>query len=282
MFIVRSPNPYPQIAWEEIHILNKLKFLFKKYIKKRYRQKTVSVWILSAPKSGRTWLRAMVGIYISKLYGADPSKSLDLRGMSKALRLPLIGLTHNGSDFSNQIVSGDKKLANPKLWKGKKVVHLSRDINDVLVSAFHHMSYRKMVFHGTLSEFIRKPTMGAEKMITAEQKWNKNKDLASDWLDITYEEMQEDPKAVLLKVISFMNLPEDENIAQYAVEFCTAENMRELEKSGFYRHGSMRPSNSGEQGMKVRSAKVGNFKQSLDKTDLEYIQSIIRKISDTI
>lgn len=124
--------------------------------------------------------------------------------------------------------------------------------------------------------------MGAEKMITAEEKWRKNKGFASDRLDITYEEMRENPKAVLLKVISFINLPEDEDVAQYAVEFCTAENMCELEKSGFYKHGSMRPTNSGEQGMKVRSAKVGNFKQSLDQTDLEYIQSISRKISDTV
>lgn len=257
-------------------------FLFKKYIKKPYRQNTVSIWIISVPKSGRTWLRAMLGIYISNLFGVDPRKSLDLRGMSKVLRLPLIDLSHNGSDFSNQIVSGDKKLANPHLWKRKKVVHVSRDINDVLVSAFHHMSYRRSAFHGTLSEFIRNPTMGAEKMITAEQKWKKNQFQALDWLDITYEEMKEDPKAVLLKVVSFMNLPEDDLVAQYAVDYCAAENMRELEKAGFFEHGSMRPANSGDKGMKVRSAKIGKYGQFLSKPDLDYIKSIRSKIKNAL
>ncbi len=257
------------------------KHIFKRYIKRRYRQKTVSIWIISVPKSGRTWLRAMLGAYISSIYDADPRKSLDLRGMSKALRLPMIDLSHNGSDFSNQIVSSDKKLANPNLWKRKKVVHISRDINDVLVSAFHHMTYRKNEFHGTLSEFIRNPTMGAEKMITAEQKWKSNRGLASDWLDITYEQMKEDPKRVLLSVVSFIGLPQDETVIQYAVDFCAVDKMREREKDGFYEHGSMRLVNSANQGMKVRSAQVGVYDQFLNKPDLEYIESIRSKISST-
>jgi hypothetical protein len=125
----------------------------------------------------------MLEIYISKLYDADPSKSLDLRGMSKSLGLPSISLSHNGSDLSNHIISSDEKLASPKLWQKKKVVHISRDINDVLVSAFHHMAHRKNAFEGSLSDFIRSPTMGAEKLITAEEKWKKHHGLASDWLD---------------------------------------------------------------------------------------------------
>jgi hypothetical protein len=94
--------------------------------------------------------------------------------------------------------------------------------------------------------------------------------------------MQQDPKATLIKVVSFMNLPVDNSAAQYSVDFCTAENMRELERTSFFKHGSMRPAHSGDRGRKVRSAKVGDYKQSLSQSDLDYITSIRSKIEKTI
>lgn len=248
--------------------------LFKKHIRNPYRNRQVAVWVLSVPKSGRTWLRAMLGIYIATIYKYDKSKSLDLSRMCRSLGIPTISLSHNGSSFSSIYTSCDDELADPNLWKGKKVIHLSRDVKDILVSGYHHFSYRNNAFEDGLSEFIRNPVTGAEKVLRSEFRWKKNRKLAADWLDITYEQMSEDPTETLLAVVKFVGLPVDKAALSYAVDFCSADNMKGLEKSGFFSHGSMRPSEGGEKAMKVRQASVGGYIEHLSTEDIAYIENV--------
>ena len=65
--------------------------------KARRRLAPADVVIVSFPKSGRTWLRLMIGKVLCERYGLPENEALDTFGLTKAAGLPLTVLTHDGA-----------------------------------------------------------------------------------------------------------------------------------------------------------------------------------------
>lgn len=240
------------------------------------------VWVLSYPKSGRTWHRALLGTYIAQGHGLDLRGALNVRKMCLELGLPVIDYEHNGANFMYDNLPSDPSVADPGLWQGRKVILLTRDLRDVVTSAYFHARFRTNVYHEELCDFIRDPKRGVEKILVAYNRWHDNRHRAAEWLHLRYEDMHKDPSESLRSSLAFAGIADGgEKAVLAAVEFCRADNLRRLEQEGFFDSGRLRPSaENPELGAKVRRATVGDHANHLSAEDLDFIAALETRLGN--
>lgn len=225
--------------------------------------------IVSFPKSGRTWVTAMLSKYISDLYGIpfDPQKKIN-RLSAGIKKCPIIGVTH--IDSSQKAVDRHYwDLSYPgRSFRSKKVILLVRDPRDVVVSYYNHCRFRDTTFEGSLSEFICHSKFGLMKVITFMNLWVENKDRQKDFMILSYEEMQADPEKGFERVLTFLGLPFDPVLVKASVAFSRFDNLKKLERAGELGSGRYGVGKSGtENSYKVRKGKVGSYKEEMSQED---------------
>jgi len=179
------------------------------------------VFLVSYPKSGNTWLRFLLGNYISG----------------------------NQCDFSNaHLIMPDihynpeqcAKIPRPRIIKShypyvseyNNVIYLVRDGRDVAVSYyFYSIKFGIITQETTFSEFLRLFNRG---WVVDFGLWG---DHVNSWLDhkvdnfllIKYEDLKRDPANELKRVIQFCSLRLDEQRVVSAIEASSFERMKKLE-----------------------------------------------------
>lgn len=237
--------------------------------------------VVSYPKSGRTWHRSGVGLYIAHAYGLDARYCLDTRYITQAAELPCTSYSHNGANFTHCVNPEHFLTANGLLWRGKNILLLVRDPGAIVVSSFYHYSSRSKKFKGTLSEFIRGPLTGIEKILVAYNRWHEHIRKSEKFMVQSYEGMHANNRAALHNALSFIGVNEvKEDALEFALTLTTRENLRKLEQEGFFRHNSLKPLIDNPNGQKVRQGTVDGYKESLSLEDLNYIQSAIKRIGN--
>ena len=103
----------------------------------------INTYIISYPKSGRTWLRALIGKYLSKKHNLPNKKLLETEYITKVSNIPIARFTHDGAEWTQ---GNPLKLLlhieyynlpkNKSKYKNKNVILLQRDIKDTVVSAY--------------------------------------------------------------------------------------------------------------------------------------------------
>lgn len=237
--------------------------------------------IISYPKSGRTWHRAAIGYYLANAYGLDVKKCLDTRLTTQAAGLPTASYSHNGANFLSNIDPDHILNANSLLWRNRGVLLLVRDPRAILVSSFHHMTSRSRKFEGTLTEFIRHPYTGIEKILVAYNRWYERGVNSQKFMVQSYEGMHADHRAALSNALGFIGVTQlKEDAINQALAFTTFENLKQLENRGFFEHKSMNQREVAADGQKVREGKVDGYKKSLSPDDLDFIQQTIARIGN--
>ena len=167
---------------------------------------------VSYPKSGRTWLRVMLG-------------ELGL----------ILKYSHNGMGLSKA-----RPLDSPNLCSGSTsqrypTVFLARDPRDTVVSAYFSTKLRMAGgYEGEISDFIRDPLFGVEKIVRYNLTWLESGPRLPAFLPITYEETSADAFAVVRKIIDFLGVEVPDAEIERVVADNTFEKMRERERSGAY------------------------------------------------
>jgi len=213
--------------------------------------------LVSFPKSGRTWLRVML----------DAAKVH-------------IDYTH---DFSGYV--GQRHYAEMEHdksgYKDRRIVLLVRDPRDVVVSGYFHASKRIGNFSGPISEFVRNPRLGIEKIIIFNSDWLASAGIPKDFRLVQYEDMHTRLREVLAEVIRFADpkrrLPDLDKI----MELGRFENMQEMENSGEladkYGH-ILKPGDPTDvESFKCRKGKVGGYADYLSEDDIEYCNAMMAK-----
>lgn len=243
------------------------------------------VFVISFPKSGRTWHRYLLGNYLASLRNRTVQEAASVEKLTADETGRRTRYDHNGANFADAILPTHEIVANSALWAGRKVIFLGRNPKDVLVSAWHHARFRQSSYSGTIQEFVRSPYAGIDKILVAHNRWWRDRGRAQSYLTLSYERMHQDLAGVLRDTLDFIGWPIDEQALERSVIASSFDNMRAAERSAAVEHKSLRDHSgmrdrSDQRGRKVRSGKVGGYQEHLTAADIDFIDAAIRKQGD--
>ena len=238
----------------------------------------IEVYIVSYPKAGRTWLRVLLGCYLSESFGLDKKDMLDIRKLTAAAKLSLTQFTHDHSSivdgFNVRDLSPDKAA-----YGDKRIVFLQRGLKDLLVSCFFQATKRVGQFRGELHEFLQDERFGATKAATFHANWYAAQTVPREFLAIRYEDLHRDPHRELRNALTVIGVDApDAGSVNSAVRFGEFDNMQALERTDHFNTEILRPG-SGEdrESFKVRSGKIGGYEDYLSTEDIAYVDKVIEK-----
>ena len=234
------------------------------------------VYIISYPKSGRTWLRVLIGKAICLKYGLPDDLMLDTYRLTAAAGLLRAQFTH---DYS-EILTGIPYHALPTQrseYADKKIIFIAREVKDVLVSSYFQATKRTGKFDGPISDFIRTDKFGVKKVVTFYNIWHTNRQVPSEFLLLSYEEMHRNPGDALVRTLRVLGANGiDGATVEEVVEFARFDNMRKMEADGHFKDPKMRPGDAGdEESFKVRKGKIGGYREYLSEEDIRFIDQTV-------
>lgn len=259
-----------------------IRSLVPRAIRRWYAHQKTDVYLISYPKCGRTWLRLMLGRAIARHFSLPENEDiLFLRWKSRPHpKIPMITVVH---DDRPMLKTADELETSKAKYRNKKVIFLSRDPRDVIVSSFFEMKKRgrlfgenpyesrSPVFEGELREFIDREVGGFETILRYYNIWADNRHIPRDFLLVRYEDLKNNPQQGLRRILDFLGLEaiDDATVAE-AVEFASFENMRKMEAEGIFQSGMLKPAEKNDQdSYKTRKGRVGGFAEYLTEDEIE-------------
>lgn len=248
------------------------------------KHRNAQAFVISHPKSGRTWLRTMLSKYLCEISSRSFDPNEDISSLSQQLNdVPYIGLTHDFSSITKHKGRTRHTAASlpkyKKVYKDKKVILLVRDLRDVLVSYYFDCTQRNQVYTGDISSFIRDDQFGIAKSVSFLNIWHEQRTAPQSFLVMRYEDMTLSSISELLRAAEFLELPISIKAAEKATEYSSFDNMKKLERTGsFSENARFATGDSLSEGAyKVRKGKVLGFTEHLSKEDTLYLTDYINE-----
>lgn len=241
----------------------------------RYQRWTTDVYVVSFPKSGRTWLRTILGTVFQLRFGTkgvDPSSIHHMWKQDR--RIPRFTFTH---DMNAHLVSPAQVHWNGDLYSGKKTILLVRDPRDTIVSLYFEMTKRAHAYEGTIGSFIRQDVGGIASLVAFLNDWCRNRNRLSLSHLICYEDIHALPLSTIAAALEFSGIAgTPDALIQEAIDRCSFGAMRRMELSGAVPHVRLRPGDvSDPESYKVRRGKVGGYVDSLSSADCAFLDRYI-------
>jgi len=238
---------------------------------------------VSFPKSGRTWLRVLLGAAEAVRTGAALRRtSADwLRRDAPELAGKPVLFTHALAELPGEPLAHVDLVL--RYVAERTRVFLVRDPRDTVVSYYFQQIKRRRNDHGDvpaqLADFVRHPFYGVDRIngvLNAMQAAFERGPGAG--LLVSYEALHADTPGTLAHVLRFLGAPPLEPAALgAAVDFGRFENMRAMESSGSL-SGRLRPTDRKDaESYKTRKGTVGGFTSYLVDDDVEWMEERIRK-----
>ena len=247
--------------------------------RERRERAPAEVVIVSFPKSGRTWLRMLIGKALCNRYRLADEQMLDTFALTRAAGLSPTVFSHDGGS-NTEARHLDRLVRDKSEYGDKRVLFLARDPRDVVTSCYFQASQRRDLFKGTISEFVRDPHYGIRKILTYFSIWNENRDVPREFRLVSYEELKQDPQKTLRGVLEFLGVTDvDDALLSDAVEFSRFDNMKKMEQQRRFESSRMQPGMSGGgEGDKVRRGKVGGYTDYMSPEDIAYCSEAIAEL----
>ncbi|WP_044204130.1 sulfotransferase domain-containing protein [Coleofasciculus chthonoplastes] len=192
------------------------------------------IYLVSYPRSGNTWMRAMLAHI---LYGDSGTSIKDLQ-----YYIPDIHV----KTYLNEVIDTEQHIikshyqyySSPKQCqkKYKRVIYLIRDPRDVVLSFYRY--HKKLYdYQWEFNEFVLDWLNGRIWPSSWQEHvncWtgNSKHELGFDLHCIRYEDLLSDVNHELIKLANFLGINVTKKSVQYAVESASVENMRLKEKQG--------------------------------------------------
>lgn len=222
-------------------------------------------FLVSYPKSGRTWLRFLLSCYFADLaqLGFEPDLTTTFRVLPNFDRDPVRGIgafVHNAGGDRLPLVLVSHLTYNPRLFLDRPVIFLVRDPRDVIVSAYFHATRHKKVFSGDIGAFLDDPTYGLPALFRFLNGWAEGLRGRRHIL-VSYERMQAEPEATVGGILSFLKMENHGDLLCKAIAAAQFDRMRDKERDqGIPGHDYDR---SDTLSLRMRSGKTGGFAEWL-------------------
>ena len=232
--------------------------------------------VVSYPKSGRTFVRAMLARLYQRRFGIDERALLEFPMLLRAPpEAPRVLFTHAGDAMRRP----EQIRVDSAQYAGKKLVLIARHPGDVAVSRYHHLKHRsrdpkrRRLAEQPLERFVWAEQGGIPSIVTFLNRFAAMPGVTI----IRYGDFIHEPEQALRTLAEAIGLevgPED--IAD-AVAFASLPNLKEREREGYFSSSRLRPARKGdEQSGKVRSGVVGGYRAQLDPDEVARIDDYVR------
>jgi hypothetical protein len=238
-------------------------------------RREADVYVLSYPKAGRTWLRALVGKALVDRYRLPETHLLDTPALTRAAGLPVATFDHDGSAMVERLRWQDMPTDRTG-YRGKRVLLMGRDVRDILVSAYFQATRRINAFDGPIAAFVRDDAFGVEKVLAFYRIWHANRLLPAAFEFVRYEDLHRDSTGTLARILGFLGADVPPAAIADAVDYCRFENLRRAEAEDRFGTDILRSARDGDpEAFKVRKGKVGNFAEYLAPADIAFIDEAV-------
>ena len=258
--------------------------------------------VIAHPKSGNTWLRAMLSRYYDQKYGlsgAPVFKSDELHRLDA--RIPNFFFSNGHYSYERVIAEAlDNKLDGKRsadAVAGKPVMFIARHPCDQAVSWFHQFTKRTSepkveLIQATLKtpidrkaisqwDFVRHSEIGLPMLIDYLNGWYRRVSRLEGSVVLRYEDMRLKPRETLIKVLDFMGEPQDEALIEDAVAYGDFDNLKKLEAAGEFTRGGLKLVNPDDPTTrKVRRGKIAGYRDDFPPEQVAELDALVAERLD--
>ena len=238
-------------------------------------------YVVSYPKSGRTWVRTFIFKYFSILESRDLAFNA-----SDFDKIPNLYFTHD--IWENKIAWSvwDRIRGKGMVPKGeentKPLILIARDPRDVVVSLFFHMQKRlknKRALAMSLSQFISDKKFGLPMIIETMNQWCYEWSGANHFYLFRYEDMRKNPQKAFSKMLKCLHVPISSKPFEEALAFSDFRNVKKLESNGAFTISELSASDTNDSdSFKARRGVVGGYLDYFSEDDLEFSNNLMTKL----
>ncbi|MFW6049557.1 MAG: sulfotransferase domain-containing protein [Myxococcota bacterium] len=245
-----------------------------------YRNHRADAFVLSFPKTGRTWLRLMMHRALSLHLGVTPTDPLEFHDFTAAdPRVPRIRVIHDDEPhWRHPHTLHESK----ERYRGKRVILLVRDPRDAIVSLWFQNTKRWKVFDKSLHEFLWQSRGSLRSMVRFYNIWAANRHVPRELLLVRYEGMHADPVGTLRNAMALIGVDDvPDRVLVDAIEENRIDALRQREASLRYGTKRLRPGDLGDpESFKARKGKVGGYAEYLSPEDIRAANELINRELD--
>ncbi|MDJ0785981.1 MAG: sulfotransferase domain-containing protein [Myxococcota bacterium] len=247
------------------------------------------------PKTGGTWLRALITRMYAQKYGLASDRVVrydELQAQNAAL--PRFVTTSGYLSWERRLT--EAIVTDPVLRK-KRLLFMPRHPIDVATSWYNQFRKRTSAFKREMIQhdladpfdretigrigFMRHPEIGLPHVIRYHNTWFRLAEQHPRALILRYEDLRQDTVGSLKRLADFLGDEFDERILREAAEFGSVENMRGLEESGYFKNKSLRLRDGQDpETLKVRRARVGGYREDVGEAEAREFEAMMRRDLD--
>lgn len=236
--------------------------------------------VVSYPKSGRTFVRAMLARLYQRRFRIDERKLLEFPTLLRAPKgVPRVLFTHAGDAMRTP----QEIHLEPEEYAHAKLVLIARHPGDIAVSRYHHLKHRsrdkarQRLANQPLDTFVWTDEGGISSIVTF---LNRFAALPGVTI-IRYEDFLSEPAKSLSRLADAIGLKVNDNEIAEAVEFGSLPNLKRREREGYFTSSRLRQARKGDaQTGKVRTGKSGGYRAQLGAKDAARIDAYVAEHLD--
>jgi Sulfotransferase domain len=231
--------------------------------------------IVSYPKSGRTFVRAMLARLYQRKFGINERHLLDFPMLRRESRLvPRVLFTH----APDAIEHPDEPRIARSSYARRKLILLARHPADTAVSRYYHLKHRsrdrarKRLGEQPLETFVC-----GEGGFPAIVHYLNLFAAIPGVVILRYEDFIADPKGSLEELAAAIGLEVERDDIEDAVEFGKFENLKNREREGYFASARLRRMRRADENSgKVRRGRPGGYRAELSPEKVAWIDDYIR------
>lgn len=273
----RLPNPFCKLCFQYFFPPQRWHEIISPIELSDTEKKNFDVHLVSFLKCGRTWLRLMIGKAIEEHFElkCTDEEIARLYPLANYEKIPRIRVHH---DDNPHYKAPEDLTLSKKAYRNTKVIFLSRDPRDVLVSNYFQITKRQLLYCNDISNYLREDVGSTNTLIKYYNIWAIERNVPKDFLLVRYEDIHLNPALELAKCFDFIGLDISSKAISRAVEFASFDNMHTMEKENGFNAGVLKGHSKGDpESYKTREGKVGGFSNYLSPEDIRFLNKKIQE-----